>query len=518
MFRQRIDQQLLWDWRTRVLLACASIPVVIETLYLRGTGEGGDATVLFTLLSVVGCLLMSLLPRVGGWAIIALWAARCVTPQTTPLSILFCLLVAVTIMTYLGIAMALAAAIAAEAATAARIWLYPWDSSVFAIVCATAAFLMVALWLGSMMSWRERQEADELERAALLRRVADQRLAEQLHHSVANDLTTILLLARQLWTEPATRDGGDGGERTPGGDGADGGRQGSVHGNGNAGTDAGADVDVNAGADIGDRADTAAIIERTAQDSLAKVRTLIAGLDRVDDRTAALSSAPASPDKPVNPAEPVDPNNPTGPGKPDGKRVGTALHRTSIGHAFTEHHPLTTLGTNELQSIAATYDERLHAHGLAGETIIGGVPSCSCTAERKAALLDILHEIVGNMMKYADPAAGYCIAVTLAPGLVTLSASNGILRPVDAGGIGTHAGPDSAPHAPQGTATDIGSGIGSPVGPVANNHDVPDSTVGIFSGGTGLERCRHTAMSLGGEFTVGCDGSAWTTLLKLPMA
>ncbi|MBW3092200.1 hypothetical protein KIH79_04375 [Bifidobacterium sp. 82T10] len=386
MFGQRIDKRLLWDWRTRVLLACASIPTAVETLYLRGTGDGGDATTLFALLSVVGCLLMALLPRIGGWAIVALWAARCFVPETTPLSILFCLLVAVTIMAYLGIAMALAAAIAAEAATAARIWLYPWDSSVFAIVCATAAFLMVALWLGSMMSWRERQEADELERAALLRRVADQRLAEQLHHSVANDLTTILLLACQLRT--ATR------------------------------------------ADGGERVDAAAIIERTAQESLAKVRTLIAGLDR----------------------------------------AGDASHRTPIGHVSAERRPLTTLGNDELQSIAATYDERLHAHGLTGEIIVGGVPSCSCTAERRSALLDILHEIVGNMMKYADPAAGYCIVVTLAPGLATLSASNGIFRPA-----------------------------------------------GIFSGGTGLDRCRHTAVAAGGEFTVNHDDSVWAVLLKLPM-
>lgn len=411
MPKMNTSKQLLWDARTRVLLACASIPVMIETAYLYGIGDGDDATMLFMLLAIVGCLLMALLPRIGGWAVVALWTARCVVPATTPFSPLFCLLMAVTIMAYLNIGMALAAAIVAEAATAARIWLYPWDSSVFVIVCATAAFLMVALWLGSMMGWRERQEIEEREHAELVRRVADQQLATQLHHSVANDLTTILLLSRQLQSDT---DGSDH-------------RAMNDH-------------------------DTITLIEQTAQESLAKVRTLIAGLDRqpaTQPNAAERFAGQQPPDR--QPASPT---------------------------ATTPNGQLTMITADELRSVAASHDARLHANGLDGATIISGKASAACTAERKAALLDILREIVGNMMKYADPAAGYCIAVTLAPGLATLSASNGVRQAAVA------------------TTT-------------------PDDAL---SGGTGLDRCRRIAAGLGGEFTTEHDEASWNALLKLPLA
>ncbi|MBW3078091.1 hypothetical protein [Bifidobacterium simiiventris] len=409
MIGRRIDKRLLWDGRTRALLACASMPVMIETAYLYGIGDGGDMTLLFMLLSVVGGLLMALLPRVGGWAIVALWAARCVVPQTTPFSLMFCLLMAVTIMAYLNIGMALLAAVAAQAATAARIWLYPWDSSVFAIVCATAAFLMVALWLGSMMSWRERQEIEDQEHAELVRRVADQQLATQLHHSVANDLTTILLLSRQLQSDTG------GSDRC-----------------------------------TTDDHDTVTLIEQTAQESLAKVRTLIAGLDQQDG--------------------PV-------PDRPNEAHAG-------ISNRQSKSTQIVAITADELHTIAGTYAERLRANGLVGDIIVGGEPSCPCTPDRKAALLDILCEIVGNTMKYADPAAGYCIVVTIAPGVATLSASNG----VDARDAG---------HASTANAA------------VASD---------VLSGGTGLSRCRHIAASFGGEFTAERDDATWTILLTLPLA
>ncbi|NEG88938.1 hypothetical protein [Bifidobacterium aerophilum] len=401
-------KRLLWDGRTRVLLACASAPALIETAYLAEVGEAGDATLLIALLAVVGCLLMALLPRVGGWAIVALWTARCVIPETTPFSVLFCLLMAVTIMAYLDIGMALPAAMAAEAATAARIWLYPWDSSVFVIVCATAAFLMVALWLGSMMGWRERQETKDREHAELLHRAADRELATQLHHSVTNDLTTILLLSVQLRSKENSID-----HLSP------------------------------------EDHDTVTLIERTARESLTKVRTLIAGLD-------------SKPDSPASPADerPIPPT------------------------ASGQGRPLTTLTDDELRSLAASYDERLHANGLTGTIIVNGEPSTACTAERKAALMDALHETVGNMMKYADPAAGYCIAVTLSPGLATLSASNGMC----------------------GAACDRAT--------AASGRTPPDKAL---HGGTGLDRCRRAATNLGGTFDAGADNGAWTTMLTLPL-
>ncbi|MBT1160293.1 hypothetical protein [Bifidobacterium sp. SO1] len=430
MVRQRTDKRLLWDGRTRMLLACASIPVMIETAYLYGIGDGGDATLLFMLLSVIGSLLMALFPRIGGWAIVALWTARCVVPETTPFSMLFCLLMAITIMAYLNIGMSLLAAVVAEAATAARIWLYPWDSSVFAIVCATAAFLMVALWLGSMMSWRERQEIEDQEHAELVRRIADQQLATQLHHSVANDLTTILLLSRQLRSDTGHYD---------------------HHST--------------------DDHDTVTLIERTAQESLAKVRTLIAGLDQDGSRVTGQSAV--------------------------FRDVGTDRSR----------HPMParvlTVTADELHTVAESYDARLHANGLDGAIIISGEASCSCTADRKDAMLDILREIIGNTMKYADPTAGYCVAITLAPGLATMSASNGVRRPA-AGG-------------------EIASGIAQttvPADTAVNAHDgnVSPRASDALSGGTGIDRCRRIVTALGGEFTVEHDDSSWTTLVTLPLA
>ncbi|PWG64009.1 hypothetical protein [Bifidobacterium callitrichidarum] len=493
-------KRLLWDARTRLLLACAAIPAAIETAYLYATGEANDVTLLFALLAIVCSLLMALLPSVGGWAIVALWAARCVVPQTTPFSILFCLLMAVTIMTYLHAGMALAAAVIAEMATASRIWLYPWDSSVFTIVCATAAFLMVALWLGSMMSWRERQEIEARERAELLHELADQELATQLHHSVANDLTTILLLARQLESDAVRRETHGETDASEGIGVPNGGQSAPMH-----------DSGLERANPIGriDEAETISLIERTATESLAKIRTLIAGLDHADgspvttDSHTGIRPAP-KPDPGIGsetaqgvmyngiaaptPAVAPSANRPSWP-----RRAGTAS--SSVPPAR-----IASLTADELRELGESADARLHANGLVGETIIGGAESSTCTDERKAALLDILHEIVGNMMKYADPDAGYCIAVTLGPGLATVSASNGI-GSNRCGRIGQSL-PDGSPDAGSKDSVDVAA-----CNPLAS----------VLTGGTGIARCRQAAESAGGEFTASAEEGTWTCLLKLPL-
>ncbi|PLS24474.1 hypothetical protein BLI708_01930 [Bifidobacterium imperatoris] len=465
------DKRLLWDARTRILLACAAIPAIIETAYLHTIGDANDVTLLFALLATVGSLLMALLPRIGGWAIVALWAARCIVPAATPFSLLFCLLMAVTIMAYLDISMAVFAAVVAEAVTATRIWLYPWDSSVVAIVCATAAFLMVALWLGSMMGWRERQEIEARERAELLHRLADQELATQLHHSVANDLTTILLLARQL------RSGANGGSQsTPG------------------------DADSNGALDA-NGCDTVALIERTATESLAKVRTLIAGLDGRDGGASPKASEIAA--------------DRDGIGDDRMQPIESACARLAqfIEPDASSAGPLTTISDDELRAIARSYDERLHANGLTGEILTTGETTYACTDERKAALLDILHEVVGNIMKYADPDAGYCVVVALAPGLATLSASNGIPRAVrNHGHVAGTSGGESGDHAVACGTDGVSAGVVRMDAP----SDVAPSDF-VLSSGTGLDRCRQTAEALGGEFTLSPNSSTWTVLLKLPL-
>ncbi|NMM99065.1 hypothetical protein [Bifidobacterium olomucense] len=456
-------KRLLWDARTRLLLACAVIPAAIETAYLHAAGEAGDVTLLFTLLATVCSLLMALLPNVGGWAIVALWAARCVVPQATPFSILFCLLMAVTVMTYLNAGMALAAAVIAEGATAARIWLYPWDSSVFTIVCATAAFLMVAIWLGSMMSWREQQEIAAQERAELLHELADRELATQLHHSVANDLTTILLLARQLDSDAVRREAHGETDASESISMPNGGQSAPIHDSGLEHTNPIEHID---------EAETISLIERTATESLVKVRALIAELDRTDSVGADTEFATAR-----SSAANGDGHDSSANGSAP-SACGKSRHK----HAVLRPSHITEISTTELRELGVTLDERLHANGLVGETIISGEESSECTDERKGALLDILHEIVGNMMKYADPAAGYCIAITLGAGLATVSASNG--------------------SAAEGTAEPAHTG----------NTDSP-----ALTGGTGLNRCRQAAESLGGEFTVSTDGPAWTALVRLPL-
>ncbi|OZG64497.1 Signal transduction histidine kinase [Bifidobacterium hapali] len=428
------DRPLFANGRTRVLLACSCVPPVIETAYMCSNGDGNDVMILFALLSVIGCLTMALLPRVGGWLIVTLWAARCVIPSTTPLSILFCVLMAVTVMAYRSLAMSVLASVAAESATAARIWLYPWDSSVVATVCATAAFLLVALWLGSMMGWQEQREREEREHAALLRRLANQQLATQLHHSVANDLTTIMLLTQQLRSAVSSYDQSN--------------------------------------------TKLVNLIEQTTQESLRKVRTLITQLDQPSDATTQHIPCTSRPAAYIEPTVTVD-NSSSSLSIRDESPNRQQTHATNTDR-------LDTLTANELQSATANYDERLHAHGLAGMSLVNGETACACTADRKAVLLDTLREIVGNMMKYADPAAGYCIAITLAPGLATLSASNGVRQTQE--------------HMHE------------------NMQNSPSHASDALSGGTGLRRCRDAACTLGGEFTAEQDGESWTVLLTLPLA
>ncbi|MBT1173209.1 hypothetical protein JS528_07560 [Bifidobacterium sp. MA2] len=484
---------LLSDWRTRMLLACSSLPVTVETVYLHHTGEADDTTLLCFLLSVTCCLLMALLPRIGAWAIVALWVARCVMPGTTPLSVLFCLLMAVTVMAYRDMRIALPAAIVAETATAARIPLYPWDSSTFTMLCATAAFLLLALWLGSMMDRQERRETEERERAGLLRRLADQRLATQLHHSVANDLATILLLARQLASDEKRPD-----FRTPiPRDSAS--RASTSRGTGTT-TDIADEPDRGIPDDATIDARTVALIERTASESLAKVRALIAGLDRQTGTTDSSGSADAvyahgtMTGTTLEDAVEVASGPESASGNVTAPRPTTAPTQAGPSSAKPRDLRLTSVTADELRALGESFDERLHAIGLDGETIIGGERSVTCTVERRDVLLEILHEIVGNMMKYADPEAGYCIAITLAPGLATVSESNGV-RPDD-----THAG-DGAGTAQTAANTGADTASSSP----------------LMGGGTGLDRCRRTAADLGGEYAVSGDDGAWTVLLRLPL-
>ncbi|RSX53463.1 Signal transduction histidine kinase [Bifidobacterium goeldii] len=454
----RNDKLLLADGRTRALLACSSLPAIIETVYLYSQGNLGDTGILFAMLSVCACLLMSLAPRIGGWTIVLLWVVHCVIPQTTAFSLLFCLLMAITVMAYLRIGSALAASVMAEAAAASRIWLYPWDSAVITTVCATAAFLMVALWIGSSMSWQERHEREERERAVLLRRLADQQLAAQLHHSVANDLTTILLLARQL--EPTCSDDD------------------SVSNDDNA----------RDGSDVASIASIVSLIVQSAQDSLVKVRTLIAGLD---GSSSSPSGAVSDAGNAVIDGNVGEHENASTAGADHG-----AEHRNDYGYAA----PLDLLTADELRELADRYHARLYAQGLDGDIIIGGLVRCSCTAARKSALLDVLHEIVGNMMKYADATAGYCIVVTLEAGLATLSSSNGMRNA------------EPAADAEAASSTKLAASTESPTHTKSAAY-----AQSVLSGGTGLVRCRTTAESLGGEFTVDSTGSTWTTLLKLPL-
>lgn len=458
------DRPLLADGRTRALLACACLPPVIEAAYMCANGDGSDAMILFALLSIIGCLTMALLPRVGGWLIVALWAARCVIPSITPLSILFCLLMAITVMSYRTLAMAVLASVVAESATAARIWLYPWDSSVVATVCATAAFLIVALWLGSMMGWQEQRECEEREHAVLLRQLADQQLATQLHHSVANDLATIMLLAQQLRSAMSSYD------QTIAID--------NNHSNIDGDSENGDCINSDS-ANSDDQSSTKLVnlIEQTTQESLRKVRTLIAQLDQPSDTATPPNPFPSHPATCTNPTVTVRDSSST-------PFIGTAsLDRPQTIATNTDR--LDTLTVNELQSATANYDERLHAHGLAGMSLVNGETACACTADRKAVLLDTLREIVGNMMKYADPAAGYCIAITLAPGLATLSASNGVRQTQE--------------HVQK------------------HMQNSPSHAFDALSGGTGLRRCRDAACALGGEFTAEQDGESWIVLLTLPL-
>lgn len=432
-------KRLLSDGRTRVLLACSSLPVAIETAYLVSQGRADDTGIIYAMLSVCACLLMAMMPLLGGWAIVLIWLARCIIPETTAFSILFCLLMAMTVMAYANIWLARAASVVAEAAAATRIWLYPWDTTVMATVCATAAFLMVALWIGSSMSWQERHEREQRERTELLRRLGNEQLANQLHHSVANDLTTILLLARQLGGDD-TDDPGNGPAAAP---------------------------DGNEGAPRHDDRRIRDLIEQTATESLSKVRALIATLDapQHDGQIAPTRSGDASDDGQTVSRDVSQP-------------VSLIVSRCDPT-GQTPRAASASITASELQDLAAEYDQRMHAAGLDGETIVGGETTCACTPERKAALLDVLHEIVTNTMKYADPSNGYCIAITAETGLATLSSSNAIASSAPGGDHG----PDRA-----------------------------------LSGGTGLKRCRDIASDLHGEFTVTDDGASWTCLLKLPLA
>ena len=111
---------------------------------------------------------------------------------------------------------------------------------------------------------------------------------------------------------------------------------------------------------------------------------------------------------------------------------------------------------------------------MEGEFLIAGVSSVECSEDCREALLSVLREIVGNMMKYANPSGVYCIALTIDNGRATLSASNAV------------------------DDTGLSDGTG-------------------LSVGTGLLRCRQSALRLGGEFEASCTDGLWTCLLVLPL-
>lgn len=443
---------LLADWRTRVLLACSSLPVAVETTYLmmRGEAGNGDAAVAFALLTVTACLLMALTPRLGGWAIVVLWTARCVMPQAVAFSILFPLLMAVTVMAYLRTGPSLLASVIAEIAAAARIWLYPWDTTVLATVCATAALLMVALWIGSSMHGQEQREQERRERAMLLRRLGDQRLAEQLHHSVANDLTTILLLARQARSasEEVTATKMEGS----------------------------ADPEYEPRALSLDDDQLVTLIERTTEESLVKVRRLIAGLDRLTEPAVDTASGRSSTSiSSFHGGDDERRHAPAGFSIRSISRFRDSL-TTQVGSPSSPTSPisLASLTHEELESLTEGYRAQLRGIGLEGEFLIAGASSVECSEDCREALLSVLREIVGNMMKYANPSGAYCIALTIDNGRATLSASNAV------------------------DDTDLSDGTG-------------------LSAGTGLLRCRQSALRLGGEFEASLADGLWTGLLVLPL-
>lgn len=449
---------LLADWRTRVLLACSSLPVAVETAYLlmRGEAGNGDAAVAFALLSVTACLLMALAPRLGGWMIVALWIVRCVMPQTAAFSALFPLLMAMTVMAYLRTGPALLASMIAEIAAVARIWLYPWDTTVLATVCATAALLMVALWIGSSMHWQEQRERERRERAMLLRRLGDQRLAEQLHHSVANDLTTILLLARRARSGSAMTSMGDATA---------------------AKMDGSVNSDHESRTAVLDDDELVTLIEQTAEESLTKVRRLIARLDRSSDSAIDMASGRGltSTSPSTSPFRGRDSERRNEPAGFDIRNIGCSRDsRTARVGGTPALTTLTALTHGELESLAQRYQAQMRGIGLKGEFLVVGASSVECSADCREALLSVLREIVGNMMKYADPSGAYCIALTIDDGRATLSASNAF-----------------------------------------DNTDQPDG-IGL-SAGTGLSRCRQSAVQLGGEFEVSCADGIWTCMLILPL-
>lgn len=483
---------LLADPRTRLLLACTSLPVVIETAMMTANGLGSDAATLAALLCVTGCLLMSLLPRLGGLAIVAVWVWRCVAPQTMAVSVLFCLLMAIMVAAYRSPWLAIAEAIAAEAATATRIWLYPWDSSIVTTVCATAAFVMVALWIGSMMGWKERLDIEQAERATLLRRLERQQLATQLHHSVANDLTTILLLARQMETEPASCARTD--AKTT------------------ATTVTGTDTSVSGPAD---RTHLTALIEQTATESLRKVRMLIAGLDGTGLDSTGLDSTGLG-----NTAGSRDIREPIRSAETSHDTAAAEIiqsadrQRHGTQHEHSRDSALTTLTATEVLAIMNCYKPRLTALGLTGDMLVHGASTVECREENRAALFDIMQEIIGNMTKYA--ADTFCMVATLQPGFVTVSASNGRARTGNEFGLGNGVAGDEGRNGGCGGADDAGD---------TENTDDVENTVSParliqgegISGGTGLDRCRSAAQRFDGEFTVIADDCVWSCLLKMPL-
>lgn len=375
---------------SRMLLGCSCLPALAETGYALANGNDSTGGLLITLTVVGASMLMAFTPRFGAWTLMILWAALQIgLPSMTPFSSLFAVMMAAMALSYLRTRQALAAGLVAAISTTISLMMRPGDGQQMVILCVTVALLLIALWFGMSLRWREEREREQLERARLLRRLGNTRVAEELHHSVANDLTGILLLTQQLHHD--ARQTAETSQQTA----------------------------------QDDR--TIDLLEQTAQTSLAKVRHIIASLD--EDGSDVVQE----------PAQPL-----------------TA-----------------SITLNEISTLMAAQDRRLHAAGMDGMGMSNGERACAISPERKAMLLDMIHEMYGNALKHADSHGGYCIAVTLGAQMVTIAASNACRKGISE---------DNLAH------------------------------------GTGLRRCREAAERCGGEFRNGIEDGGFSCLIKLPLA
>lgn len=152
----------------------------------------------------------------------------------------------------------------------------------------------------------------------------------------------------------------------------------------------------------------------------------------------------------------------------DARTIITHLQHAPSTDIQMKHHRTTSL---HLAELIRTHEDHLLKAGFTGITILPEQPILSVPTTIADGMTEIIDEIYANIIKYAEPAAGYCVTITYTGKSLTLELA-----------------------------------------------DTPSRTslTPLLSGGTGIQHCQRITDNLGGTIIIR-DGAQWAMKVVLPL-